>query len=214
MNSFFNMDNPVMRFLGKLFDVMILCLLWAVFSVPIITIGASTTAMYYTAVKVIRRDRGYLFKEFWKSFKMNFLQATVCWLIVVGGTALFCMNLKFASGIEGDMGTLLMLIYGFLGILVLGCGVYIFPVLSRFSMKTIQLIKTCVFLFFKYIPKSILLLVIVLVTAFMLYVFPGAIFVVPASAALVFSLIMEPILKIYTPHEENEEEKRDEWYLE
>lgn len=214
MNSFFNMDNPVMRFLGKTFDVMILCLLWAVFSIPIITMGASTTAMYYTAVKVIRRDRGYLFKEFWKSFKMNFLQATICWLLVVGGTALFVMNLKFASGIEGDMGTLLMLIYGFLGILVIGCGVYLFPVLSRFTMKTIQLIKTCVFLFFKYIPKSILLLLITAATALMLYIIPGTIFILPASATLLFSLIMEPILKIYTPHVEDEEEKKDEWYLE
>lgn len=214
MNSFFNMDNPVMRFLGKTFDVMILCLLWAVFSIPLITIGASTTALYYATVKVIRRDRGYLFKEFWKSFKMNFLQATICWLLVVGGAALFLMNLKFASGIEGDMGTLLMLVYGFLGILVIGCGVYVFPVLSRFSMKTIQLIKTCVFLFFKYIPKSILLLLITVATALLLYIMPGAIFILPASAALLFSLIMEPILKIYTPHVEDEEEKKDEWYLE
>ncbi|MBR3772031.1 MAG: DUF624 domain-containing protein [Clostridium sp.] len=214
MNGFFNMDNPVMRFLGKTFDVMVLCLLWAIFSIPIITIGASTTALYYTTVKVIRRDRGYILKEFWKSFRMNFLQATICWLIVVGGTALFCMNLKFACGIEGDMGTLLMLIYGFLGILVLGCGAYIFPVLSRFTMKTIQLLKTCVFLFFKYIPRSILLLLIVAVTVFLLYIMPGVIFILPASAALVFSFVMEPILKIYTPHEEDGEEKKDEWYLE
>ena len=133
-----------MRFLTKLFDVMYLSILWFVFSIPIITIGASTTAMYYATVKVIRRDRGYIFQEFWKSFKLNFLQATLSWIIIVVGTLLFFFNVKFALTLQGKAGTLLTLIYGFMGILVLGCGMYLFPVLSRFTMKFSQLIKISV----------------------------------------------------------------------
>ena len=103
-----------MRFLTKLFDVMYLSILWFVFSIPIITIGASTTAMYYATVKVIRRDRGYIFQEFWKSFKLNFLQATLSWIIIVVGTLLFFFNVKFAWTLQGKAGTLLTLIYGFM----------------------------------------------------------------------------------------------------
>lgn len=215
MNSIFNLDNPVMRFLSKVFDVMLLSVLWGVFSLPIITFGASTTAAYYATVKVIRRERGYVFQEFWKSFKLNFLQATVSWILILVAVLLFYSNFKFARGMDGNMGTVLMIIYLAMGIIVLGCGLYIFPVLSRFTMKTTQLIKTCAFLFFKYFPKSILLGVIIGVTAFCIYVVQMTIFFLPICAALLFSLIMEPILKKYTPHADgDEEEKRDEWYLE
>lgn len=214
MNSLFSMDNPVMRFLTKLFDVMFLSILWFVFSIPIVTIGASTTAMYYAGVKVIRRDRGYIFKEFWKSFKMNFIQATISWIIIAVGAVLFYFNMKFAYTLEGKAGTLLTIVYAFMGILVLGCGMYLFPVLSRFSMKFGQLIKTSVFLFFKYMPRSILMAVIVVAALACMYFTQIAVFVIPASATLLFSLVMEPTLKIYTPHVEDEEEKKDEWYLE
>ena len=48
--SFFNYDNPVWRFIGKFFDVMVLNLLWVICSIPIFTIGASTTAVYYVTL--------------------------------------------------------------------------------------------------------------------------------------------------------------------
>lgn len=214
MSSLFSLDNPFMRFLTKLFDVMYLSILWFIFSIPIITIGASTTAMYYATVKVIRRDRGYIFKEFWKSFKLNFLQATLSWIIVVVGTLLFFFNVKFALTLQGKAGTLLTVVYGFMGILVLGCGMYLFPVLSRFTMKFSQLIKTSVFLFFKHIPRSALMAVIVFVAVAGMYLTQLAVFFLPVSATLLFSLIMEPTLKLYTPHAEGEEDKKDEWYLE
>lgn len=215
MNSLFNLDNPVMRFLSKVFDVMLLSAIWGLFCLPIVTIGASTTAMYYATVKVIRRERGYVFQEFWKSFKMNFLQGTLCWILVVAATALFYANVKFATGINTKMGTILEIVYMAMGLIVLGCGVYLFPVLSRFSMKTMQLIKTCLFLFFKYIPKSILMGLIVAVACVCIYFSSIMIFFVPVCATLLFSLIMEPILKKYTPQaSEDDENKRDEWYLE
>ncbi|SET33598.1 YesL family protein [[Clostridium] polysaccharolyticum] len=214
MSSFFSLDNPVMRLLTKLFDVMFLSILWFVFSIPVISIGASTTAMYYTAVKVIRRDRGYIFQEFWKSFKLNFVQATIAWLAIGTASALFYYNVKFAFTLEGKMGTLMTIVYVSMGVAVLGCGAYIFPVLSRFTMKFGHLVKTSILLFFKHFPKSIVLALIVAVAAFLLYLSQMTVFFVPASAALLFSLVMEPILKLYTPKADNEEEKKDEWYLE
>lgn len=214
MNSIFNLDNPVMRFLSKVFDIMFLSVLWGLFCMPLVTIGASTTAMYYATVKVIRRERGYVFHEFWKSFKMNFLQATVSWVLIIIATALFYANVKFAIGLEGKMGTILYVVYIGMAVIVLGCGLYIFPVLSRFSMKTMPLLKTSLFLFFKYLLKSVLLAAVVLGTCVCIYVLEISIFFVPVCGTLLYSLIMEPILKIYTPHVEDEEEKRDEWYLE
>ena len=42
----FNYDNPVWRFIGKFWDVLIVNILWIICSIPVVTIGASTTARY------------------------------------------------------------------------------------------------------------------------------------------------------------------------
>ena len=49
-------DNGVTRFLGKVADFMFLNLLWIVCSIPIITIGASTTAMYSVMLKLVKNE--------------------------------------------------------------------------------------------------------------------------------------------------------------
>lgn len=57
LQGFFNYDNPVWRFIGKLGDLILLNILWIVCSIPVFTIGASTTAVYYVTLK-LARDEG------------------------------------------------------------------------------------------------------------------------------------------------------------
>ena len=79
----FNYENPVWQFMGRIADLMILNAMALIFSVPIITIGASWTALYYCTVKIVRKEDTYVWKEFWNSFKSNFKQATIIWLILI-----------------------------------------------------------------------------------------------------------------------------------
>ena len=74
-------DNGVTRFLGKVADFMFLNLLWIVCSIPIITIGASTTAMYSVMLRLVKNEEGYIVKGFLKAFKENFRQSTLMWLL-------------------------------------------------------------------------------------------------------------------------------------
>ena len=64
LSGLFNYDNPVWRFIGKFWDVLIVNLLWFFLSIPIFTIGASTTAMYYVTLKLARDDDGYTIRSF------------------------------------------------------------------------------------------------------------------------------------------------------
>lgn len=80
MSNFFNMDNGLFRALGKLADLMLLNILFLVCSLPIFTIGASFTAMYYVTLKLAENEEGYTPGAFLKSFKQNFKQATIIWL--------------------------------------------------------------------------------------------------------------------------------------
>ena len=83
LQGIFNYDNPVWRFIGKLGDLMILNILWVICSIPIFTMGASTTAVYYVTMKLVRGDDGYTLRNYFKSFKENFKQATVIWLLML-----------------------------------------------------------------------------------------------------------------------------------
>ena len=79
----FSPDNPLMIWLRKITDYMILGFFWLVISLPVVTFGASTTAMLVTGEKVIRKEEGKLFSVFWTCFRKEFRQATLLWLLQI-----------------------------------------------------------------------------------------------------------------------------------
>ena len=83
LQGIFNYDNPVWRFIGKLGDLIILNILWIVCSIPVFTAGASTTAVYYVTLKLVRDEDDSTIRSFFRSFKSNFKQATAKWLILL-----------------------------------------------------------------------------------------------------------------------------------
>ena len=76
-------DSGIMRVLSKICDIVCLNVLWLVCSLPIITIGASTTALYTVMLKLVKNEEGYIFKGFLHAFKLNFKQSTIIWLILL-----------------------------------------------------------------------------------------------------------------------------------
>ena len=89
MDKIFSTDSKLFRGLEKAVNVVYLNVLWLIFSIPLITIGASTTAMFSVMMKMGRDREGYIFKDFWKSFKENFKQATIIWgILLFAGTLL------------------------------------------------------------------------------------------------------------------------------
>ena len=81
MSSFFNMDSPIMRFLSRICDLMILNILCIICCLPVVTAGASITALYTITLKMVRGEESYIFKGFLKAFKENFKQGMVVVLI-------------------------------------------------------------------------------------------------------------------------------------
>lgn len=64
MSKLFNLENPVWNFLGKLVDMMILTGLWLICCIPVVTIGASTTALYSVTLKMAENKEGYIVSSF------------------------------------------------------------------------------------------------------------------------------------------------------
>jgi len=65
-----------------------------VFSIPVITMGASITAMFYVGMKLVRDEEGYVFKGFIKSFKQNFKQGFLIELIIGVVAALLIADIR------------------------------------------------------------------------------------------------------------------------
>ena len=70
--NLFGPDSGFMRVLNMISDIVLISMLWLLCSLPVVTVGASTTAAYYTIMKVVHKKTGYISKEFFKSFKLNF----------------------------------------------------------------------------------------------------------------------------------------------
>lgn len=212
MGSFFNYEGGVLSALNKMCDIIFLGLLWIVFCIPIVTIGASTTALYYTTAKVIRKENGYVFKQFWNAFKSNFFNGTVYTVILLLLSTIFIMNFTYVSQVEKTSSTVLFYIYVIMVYAIVATVIYLFPALSRFEMKRFDLVKLSFFMATRHLPSTILMQLILLGGAFLLYLIPPAILIIPPLASLLISFVIEKVFKKYMPESKEDDPERKEWY--
>ena len=137
----FNYENPVWQFMGRIADLMILNAMALIFSIPIITIGASWTALYYCTVKIVRKEDTYVWKEFWNSFKSNFKQATIIWLILIPFLAILCVDVLMWYNDPTLLPKVLKVTTVIVICIVLAITIYVFPILSHFDNTTRNTLK-------------------------------------------------------------------------
>ncbi|MGB8453522.1 MAG: DUF624 domain-containing protein [Anaerocolumna sp.] len=216
MGNFFNMDNGFFTALSKFVDIIIISIIWLVLCIPIVTIGPSTTSLYYVVVKVIRRERGYLTREFFRSFKTNFKNGIISGVLLTVLYVVLLFDRRFATSLSGTQGFIMLSIFNAMIFLLVCVTIYIFPLLSRFSMGIKQLFKTALFMSMKHLPTTILLFIITAVFVFGTYIMPIIILISPALCILMWSLLLERVFKKYMPekNEDAESTGKDEWYLE
>ncbi len=137
----FNYENPVWQFMGRIADLMILNAMALIFSIPIITIGASWTALYYCTVKIVRKEDTYVWKEFWNSFKNNFKQATIIWLILIPFLAILFVDVLMWYNDPTLLPKVLKVTTVIVICIVLAITIYVFPILSHFDNTTRNTLK-------------------------------------------------------------------------
>ncbi len=211
-----NSEGKIMTFFDKLISCVWVSVLWMFFSIPIFTIGASTTALYYTVNKVIRHGRSYVWHEFISSFKANFKQATGSFLILLGvgivlGLDTYIIHQMYLAG-EG-LGKGYVLFIAFL-VMEFCFGMYLFPYMARFDNGFKATFKNTAIIALVNLPKTILMFLILagcLALEFMcLYYMPQAFFVLmllmPALSMRWINLIMETVFRKYMSQEDKDTE--------
>ena len=186
-------------------------------------IGPASTAFYYTVVKVIRRERSYMFKEFFRSFKLNFKQGVILGFIYEVLTILAIIDFFYlweTSASGSKMGGMMLGAFLVLVVFTIFSVIYIFPVLSRFTVTIKNLIKWAFFMSIRHIGWTLLLAVMFIGSGVLMYLsffyMPPLMFVVPGIYTILASFPMERIFKRYMPVEEvtDEESGIDQWYNE
>lgn len=205
MSGIFNIESPLMRMLNKISDLIIISVMWFLLCIPIVTIGAATTAAYYTVVKVVKLDRGTMLHEFFKSFKQNFRDSVFVNIVLVALQVLLAYNIfvTYKAFEAGETTTLfsMLIAYVVLLFMVIGIAFYTYAFLSRFTLKGWKLVKFAMFANFRHFPSSILLVITFLASGLLVGVIPVGIVFVPALFMFVYTWLLERILRKYMTKE-------------
>lgn len=211
MERFFNMDNKFFSFMGKVADLCMLNLVCILCCIPVVTAGASLTALYYVTLKMIRNEEAYIFRSFFKSFKQNFRQATVINLIMLAAAFVLYLDTKIVGGMETSTGKVLGIIFALFTLIYLIVFLYVYPLLAKFYNSIKNTFKNAFLMGIRHLPYTFLMLVIcacpllillipsfqVLSIMLMLFVLLG-----PAVIAYCNSWFFVRIFDKYIPEEE------------
>lgn len=217
MGNLFNMDNKFFQFMGRVADLMILNILFIVCSIPVFTIGASTTALFYVTLKMAKNEEAYIVRPFFKSFKQNFRQATGIWLIVLFSFILLFSDFYIISQMSGTVAMVVRYGLIFVALVFSFIYLYVFPVLAKFDNTIKNTIKNSLLMAIRHLPRTIAMLAIsivpmlltLLVSEFMVYGSLAWVLVGFASTAFVNSLFFVKIFDRYIPDEDAEGEGAD-----
>jgi len=212
LSGIFNYDNPVWRFIGKFFDIMVLNILWFICSIPIVTIGASTTAVYYVTMKLVRDEDSGTVKSFFKSFKENFKQSTVIWLILLLIGFILGFDIYYFVEVYTDPSrfrTIMVALFGGMTIIYVAVSMYIFPLQARFYNPVKRTFINAFFMSIRHLLQTIGMVAIDVALVFFCVAVPqiGVLLVLFGLPLLAYvnSFILNSIFTKYMPKPEREE---------
>ena len=207
MRWLFDIHNPVMRWIVKIFDCMCLSFLWVVVSLPVVTVGASTTALFAAVHRYIRLEEGGLWKTFWQAFRENFKRSTVCWLIVLLVMVLLIVDvLVFRTmALNGQfLGKLYWVVLLLIGVAAAWVA-YLFAYADRFTGSVKDVLRFSFMLMVLHPVKAITVLMILLGGAALVMLGPGLMMIVPAAVCWLCDIV---IASVFAAHLRSEDRER------
>ena len=208
MRNAFRYDSPLMTGLSKFYRLMMLDALWIIFCIPVFTAGASTTAFYYTIQKNLKYNRGYIWQCFWDCFKSNFKAATKIWLIFLGIGVILALDIGVMRYlVEKQQNTFGVdwLMYVFVVLLIL-YAVWTFAYVARFSNTTKETLRNSAILAVANLRHTLVILLIIAVTAFVVWLVPITLIILPGVALWFISVFTERVFRANMTEEQRKQE--------
>ena len=212
MGQLFDPNSMAMKFLTRVYDMMILNIVFIVCSLPIVTIGASMTALHYILLRMARDEERYIVKDFLKAFRENFRQSTISFCVLLlsaGGIISGGSRLLFVAGIRGMVSAAAVVLLAVVWMLLY---LYVFVLTARFENTVAQTFDNAIRLGAANLPRTVSMMIVVVAFAILYYSLPVGMmiplvflfgFTVPGY---IRALLYTPILQELEPEEEFSED--------
>ena len=217
-HSFFDSESPFFRFLGRVLDIVVLSVLWLICSLPIVTIGPASAALYYSCAKCLRHQEPGPYRNFFSAFRQNLKTGIGATMVLLLLAVLLGAGYRFLAGVVGSASPVwgaMRVMYLVLMVIPVSVSACAFPLLSRFTYTVGELLSNSLRMTFRHLPRMVAAgaLTATAVALTVLFWYCGVILLTPALSALLTTFLLEPVFRKYTPEMELDEGMEPPWYL-
>ncbi|MBE7070730.1 MAG: DUF624 domain-containing protein [Ruminococcaceae bacterium] len=193
-NSFDRITNSWLYKAGKAVgDVVIISLFFVLFCLPVVTIGVSISALYYTVYRKYTKKSDDISKDFFRAVRSNLKNGIIIHIIYSLYSAIVGFNIYFALfGFRGVRLPEWYTLISFIPVLPLIFSVpFLYPLVARFSNSVKETIKNSFTLCMINFPKFLLIWLIAAIASAICVAFPPAVLLIPTGAMYLTQMITE-----------------------
>lgn len=209
MDKLFNPNNPVMILLSRIFDLIALNVCFVIACIPVFTVGPALTALYDVALKMADGEFGYTVKNFFASFRENFRQGLILWILTAFTAIFLAADLYVILNIIPPEFMPLQIPVWLLLFMDASVMIYAFPVLAKYEQTVLSIIRNSILLSISNIPLTVFIIVILGVIAdlslhngsLLILFFSIFLFIGCALLARVFAVFFRRIFLKISDHE-------------
>jgi len=203
----FHYNTKLYQFLIKAMELVTINILWILCSIPIITIGASTTAKYDVLFRIFKGEDAHIARKFFKAFAANFKQATVITGILLVLAVVIFLDVRLLSRMDSSFEILGYVVAFAIGLITLSTCSYIFPWISRIDDKLANSIKNCFLISMKHLPRTCVIVLlnalpaIILLISYSLFLYMLVFWVTLGFVLIAYcnAKLIDPIICRYFP---------------
>ena len=181
---------------------------WLACSLPVVTIGAATSALYYASMKD-HLGEGTITRNFFRAFVRDFKQSLLLELIVVVVAGILVLDLYILPQMNIPLGGLVQVVLTVVAVLGIAMLSYLFPLVARYENTMVQRFRNAVFMSLMNFHYTLLivaincapLLLLVLLPDLFLSMTPLLVLILPGMCAMINSKFFLKIFKQYEPEQ-------------
>ena len=203
LKRFFDSNNIIWRTFNKFSDLMMLSLCWLLCCIGVVTIGASSIALYDAVSRCVRGDEGNMFRRFFRTFKNELgrgILLTVLWGLLCAALYIGYLYL-YQAGVTSTGYAMISILYFFALFLPLAVLCWVISIESRFAYSFGQLHRTAFIFAFGYLPKTIPVVALLAAAIIVLLNLPFLVFIIPGLMTYFQSHFIEKVFVKYMPSE-------------
>ncbi len=208
MRRLFDLNSPLMSFLVKAFDCVCLSVLWVVFSLPVVTLGVASAALYTAVHRCLQKEEEYPVRTFWNAFRENFKRSTLCWLIHLAILTLLILDAVFFRGLlsKGDaFGNLYWVMLVLICVMITWTA-FLSAYCARCNGSVKEVLRISFLLMVMHPVRALTIFLPMLFCGAMAIAAPGLAMMLPAPICWLGSRTMEQILRLHMQPEDLERE--------